>query len=293
MNLSVIIVSWNVREKLQENLQALFESVRVSGCTAEVFVVDNASVDKTVEMVESEFPSVKIIKNKENLGFAKANNQAIKRSRGDYVLLLNPDMRVRTDTIKNMKAWMDSNKKASLAGCRLVDEKGEIVEQVRRFPKILDQLAIILKLPHLFPSVLNKYLRKGFDYEKESRVDSLRGGFFFLRRDTLERIGLLDERFFLWFEEVDYCRRVIDKRYGGFAGEVWYTPAAECVDYVGQSFKQLKRGKTQKYFRDSQLKYFKKWHPIWQYWLLKLAWPFGASLAKIGEKLTINSRAKT
>lgn len=85
MNLSVIIVSWNVREKLQENLQALFESVRVSGCTAEVFVVDNASVDKTVEMVESEFPSVKIIKNKENLGFAKANNQAIKRSRGDYV----------------------------------------------------------------------------------------------------------------------------------------------------------------------------------------------------------------
>jgi len=98
----------------------------------------------------------------------------------------------------------------------------------------------------------------------------------------------LDERYFLWFEEVDYCRRVKEAGW-----KIIYTPIAECVDYVGQSFLQVPRGQTQKYFRDSMLAYFRKWQPSWQYWILKIVWPVGAFLAKISELLKIKSKTKT
>jgi GT2 family glycosyltransferase len=307
MDLSIIIVSWNVREKLRENLKALFALTPSpsptpgvvageGGLSTEVFVVDNNSSDGSAEMVKNEFPQINLIANQENLGFAKANNQAIKKSlqlnsgqaQGDFILLLNPDMKVFPDTLANMVKWMRENKQASVAGCHLVDEAGNTIKHVRRFPRFSDQLAIALKIPHLFSAILNNYLRVDFDYKKSAKVDSVRGGFFMIRKEVLEKIGLLDERFFLWFEEVDYCLRV--KKSGG---EVWFTPDAKCVDYVGQSFLQVKRGVTQKYFRDSMLKYFKKWHPCWQYHILKTAWPLGMLIAKIGETLKFRSKVKT
>ena len=98
-----------------------------------------------------------------------------------------------------------------------------------------------------------------------------------IRRETIERVGLLDERYFLWFEEVDYCRRV--KQVGG---QIWYMPTAECIDLMGQSFKQVNLAVKQKYFRDSMLKYFKKWQPNWQYWILRLAWPLGLLIVRLG-----------
>lgn len=288
MDLSIIIVSWNVKEKLRENLGALFKSV--GDFTFEVFMVDNNSADGTAVMVKNEFPQVKLIANAENLGFAKANNQALRLCSGQakYVLLLNPDMKVFPDTLDSMIGWLETHKQASVAGCHLINEKGETVRHARRFPGLLDQLAIVLKIPHLFPAVLNKYLRADFDYSQSAKVDSVRGGFFMIRSEIIEKIGLLDERFFVWFEEVDFCKRVALA-----GGEVWYTNAAECVDYVGQSFKQIKRGVAQKYFRDSMLKYFKKWHPVWQYWLLRSAWPVGLLIAVIFEGLNFKARAKT
>ena len=290
-DLSIIIVSWNVKDKLRENLNALYKSQ--GDLNFEVFVVDNNSADGSAKTVKEEFPQVNLMANIENLGFAKANNQAIRQASGELILLLNPDMRVRPDTLSNMLAWMRENKQASVAGCHLIDEQGDTVKQVRRFPAVRDQLAIVLKLPHLFPGVLKKYLRHDFDYSRAAKVNSIRGGFMMinLRAVSVEAIHaspLLDERYFLWFEEVDFCQRV--KQAGG---EVWYTPAAECVDYVGQSFSQLPRGESQKYFRDSMLKYFKKWQPAWQYWLLRLAWPIGISLVVIAEKLNIQNQAKT
>jgi GT2 family glycosyltransferase len=302
MDLSVIIVSWNVQEKLKENLRALWQSQ--GDLRFEVFVVDNNSADATVEMVKKEFPQVKLITNDKNLGFAKANNQGIRQAQGDFILLLNPDMKVRPDTLINMIKWMKENKQAGVAGCHLVDKRGNTVKQVRRFPTVWDQLAIVLKLPHLFPKILNKYLRIDFDYSQPAKVDSIRGGFMMIRTSPptplLIRRGevippwresrgeVLDERYFLWFEEVDFCCRIYKA-----GGEVWYTPAAQCLDYVGQSFKQLPRGKTQKYFRNSQLAYFKKWHPAWQYWVLKLTWPLGLFIAWLGDKLNLKSEAKT
>lgn len=302
MDLSIIIVSWNVREKLKENLKAIFKaSPHHSLCLPdrqdsqgegsidfEVFVVDNNSSDGSAEMVKSEFSDVKLITNQENFGFAKANNQAIKKAQGNFILLLNPDMKVFPDTLVNMINWMRENKQASVAGCCLVDEAGNTIKHVRKFPRLSDQFAIALKLPHLFSGVLNDYLRADFDYGQPAKVDSIRGGFFMIKRETIEKIGLLDERFFLWFEEVDYCKRVKNS-----GGQVWYTPTVKCVDYIGQSFLQVKRGTTQIYFCDSMLKYFKKWHPSWQRCVLKLVWPVGMLLTYLGDFLKLKTKTRT
>jgi hypothetical protein len=270
MDLSIIIVSWNVKDKLRENLAALFKSE--GNFKFEVYVVDNNSQDDSANMVAAEFPAARLIVNSENFGFAKANNQTIKLVTGKYILLLNPDIRVGADTLKNILAWADVNPQATICGCKLVDEKGVIVKQVRRFPKFWNQLLVTLKVPHLFPGVVNGYLNTKFDYDKAAKVDSIRGAFFLINRAAYQKISglsepLLDERYFIWFEEVDFCREVYK-----LGGEVWYTPAAECLDYVGASFSQLKRGKTQEYFRDSMLKYFQKWEKRREYLVLKIVW---------------------
>lgn len=286
MDLSIIIVSWNVKDKLKENIKALYQSK--GDFSYEVIVVDNFSADGSVEIIKQEFPQVKIIANQENLGFAKANNQAIKVAQSDYILMLNPDMLVRTDTLNNMLTWMKSNQNAWLASCKLLDENNEIIKHVRRFPQLSDQLAIVLKLPHIFPGILKNYIREDFNYNKASIVDSVRGGFMMIRKDCIEKIGLLDEQFFIWFEEVDYCRRI-----KASSGEVWYIPAAVCIDYVGQSFKQVETMKKQLYFRDSMLKYFRKWQPHWQYYILWCVWWIGLSVLWIGEKIGVKIRVKT
>jgi hypothetical protein len=263
-------------------------------------------------MVEKEFPSVHVIANNFNAGFAKANNQAIRLSQGRYVLLLNPDMRVFPGTLEGMIKFMDvpQNARVGVAGCHMVSPKNVIaspkvakqshgqgeeiatapsvprddeystVPQVRRFPTIKDQLAILLKLPHLFPRVLDSYQMRDFDYSKEARVDSIRGSFFMIRRDLLNKIGLLDEGFFIWFEEVDFCKRAIAAGY-----EVAYTPRAKCVDYVGQSFKQIKFYPKQKMFTRSMVYYFKKHASWWQYRLLWLIRPAALTVAWVGDKV--------
>lgn len=272
MELSIIIVSWNVKEKLRANLQALFASLAAP--RFEVFVVDNASADGSAAMVRQEFPQVKLIANSGNRGFAAANNQALHQAVGRYVLLLNPDMEVFPDTIAQAYGWLKLNPQVTIAGFKLLDEQGRIVPQVRRFPRFLDQLAIILKLPHLFKHLNDAYLCRRFDYEKAAAVDSVRGAFFLINRENFRLISdgrevLLDERYFIWFEEVDFCRQVKER-----GGEVWYSPAASCRDYVGQSFKQVKRGRTQQYFRASMLAYFRKWEPAWKAMVLEIAWRF-------------------
>ncbi|MFA5109045.1 MAG: glycosyltransferase family 2 protein [Patescibacteria group bacterium] len=270
MDISIIIVSWNVKDKLRTNLKSLFES---SGdFKFEVFVVDNDSTDSSVDMVCAEFPAARLIANSENLGFAQANNQAIKLATGEFILLLNPDMRVQPDTLEKVLAWANNNPSATVSGCKLIDENGEVIRQVRRFPGFFDQLLITLKVPHLIPAAVNKYLCADFNYAAAAKVDSIRGAFFLINRENYRKISgsdrpFLDERYFIWFEEVDFCRQVYK-----LGGEVWYTPAAQCVDYVGASFRQIKRGQGQKYFSESMLKYFQKWGKKWEYWILKIVW---------------------
>ena len=278
MTLSVIIVSYQVKEKLRANLRALFSSVNATDF--EVFVVDNNSSDGSAEMVRSDFPAVKLIVNAENLGFAKANNQAIKLAQGDFILLLNPDMQVRPDTLSLAVKAAESQPKAVVSSIKLVNEQGKIIPHVRRFPRFFDQLMVVLKVPHVLPAVLNGYLCKNFDYEKSAAVDSVRGAFFLINRAAWQKISgaekpYLDERYFIWFEEVDFCRQVREK-----GGEIWYFPEASCLDYVGASFSQIGRKIKQNYFRDSMLKYFVKWQAPWQATILKAAWRLVAGVIR-------------
>lgn len=286
MDLSIIIVSWNVKENLEKNLEKIFGFNHKIGF--EIFVIDNNSSDGTVDMIEKKFPQVKLIKNEKNYGFARANNQAIRRSIGRHILLLNPDMLIFEDTLEKAIDYMDAHIKIGVAGCKLLDEKGKIVKHVRLFPTWRDQAAIILKIPHIFPGVLKKYLRDDFDYSKEKEVASVRGSFFVIRREIINKIGELDERFFIWFEEVDFCRRVWDS-----GSRVAYIPDVKCVDLVGKSFSQVNTLEKQKYFRDSMLEYFNKWHSKWQYLILKALWPLGLLLTKISLKFGSKGRAKT
>lgn len=264
MDISIIIVSWNVKDKLRENIKSIYQSI--GDFSFEIIVADNNSFDDSANMVKHTFPDVHLIRNKENLGFAKACNQGIKRAQGKYILLLNPDMKLERDTLSNFIAWLRNNPQADIASCKLLNEQGGIVRHVRSFPKLCDQLSIVLKLPHFIPAILNKYLRKDFDYNQSSKVDSVRGAFFAIKKESFEN-PLLDERYFLWFEEVDFCK------YASTIGkEVWYTNKAQAIDLVGKSFSQLKTYQTQKYFSDSMLKYFRKWQPYWHYLILFIAW---------------------
>jgi hypothetical protein len=270
MDLSIIIVSWKVKEKLRANLESLFDSQ--GDFSYEVFVVDNNSGDESVQMIKEDFPKVKLIANTENFGFAKANNQAIKQCIGDYILLLNPDMLVNPDTLIKAVTWAKNNQQATVSSFRLVNDKGGTIKHVRRFPSLFDQLMVILKIPHFLPLVLSRYLFANFNYDKEARVDSVRGAFFLINKKVWTEISrqelpLLDERYFIWFEEVDFCKQVYQN-----GGEVWYSPAATCLDYVGASFGQVAINTKQKYFEESMLKYFKKWKEKYQVIIIESAW---------------------
>lgn len=268
MDLSIITVPWNVKDLVRKNFQAIYS--RTSNIEFEVISVDNNSQDGTKDMIRFEFPQVKAILNDYNAGFSKANNQGIKISKGRYVLLLNPDMQVHEGTLEGMVRWMDANPEAGIAGCKLTKENGEIVPHVRHYPGLFDQMAVILKLPHLFPTILNHYMWRDFDYSCEQEVDSIRGSFFMIRREVLDKLGGLDERYFIWFEEVDFCRQAKEAGW-----KVMYTPSVECIDYVGKSFAQVPGGKLQKIFQASMTLYFKKWHSRWQTCVIRLTWPIG------------------
>jgi GT2 family glycosyltransferase len=272
VDISIITVGFKSCDYVRELFESLFGAR--GNLSIEYFVLDNASDDGLINMVEKEFvpradDRLKIfpIQNEKNLGFAAANNIGIKHAQGRYVLLLNPDMRLFPDTLTNMVAWMDKNTRAGIAGCKLLTQDRKIQPQVRRFPRISDQLAIILKLPHVWRGILNSYLVTNFDYEQVAHVDSIRGSFFMIRRNVIEKIGGLDERYFIWFEEVDYCKMAAA---AGF--EIWYTPAATCTDFVGRSFSLVNGYQKQIYFSDSMKKYFAKWHSELAAFVIRIAW---------------------
>ncbi|MDD4476908.1 MAG: glycosyltransferase family 2 protein [Patescibacteria group bacterium] len=286
-DLSVITVTWNSAKLIGEQMLSVRSGREKISC--EQIIADNASTDDTVKVVEGiqkdffspESNGVKLIKNEKNFGFGGANNQAAKLASGEFFLFLNPDMRVEKLSLDKMVEWMRSHPDVGLAGCKLVDENGKINEDAapRRLPGILDQAAIILKLHHIFPFVLNRYLYKGFDFNKEQEVDSIRGSFMIMRREIYDRLGwAFDPRYFIWFEDVDLCRET--KRLGF---KVMHTPIISCVDYVGQSFKQRTTLWKQKQFTKSMLQYFQKWEPAWKCLVISVLKPIGIAMARASE----------
>jgi len=281
MDLSIITVTWNAKENIGEQIRSVFSGCRDTTC--EEIVSDNGSTDGTIDMIRTQFPQVKIIENGANIGFGVANNKAVAVARGEFLLFLNPDMRVEEGSLDAMLSWMKQHPDVGIASCKLVDQHGKFNEDARprRFPKTWEMLALIFKIPHLMPQILDNYFMKDFDLDVEQEVPSVRGSYMLMRREVIEKLGwAFDPRYFFWFEDVDTCREVWELGY-----KVVYTPIVSCVDYIGQSFKKRTTLWKQKQFTASMLIYFKKWEPWYKWMWIAIARPVGIGLAWVNDKM--------
>lgn len=210
--------------------------VAIQNVPSEVFVVDNNSVDGSVAMVAAKFPSVNLIANKDNVGFSKANNQAMRLAKGEYVLLLNPDTLVEADTFEKVVQFMDAHPDAGGLGINMVDGKGNFLpESKRSLPTPEVAFYKIFGLSWLFPNSkrFGKYHLTYLDKDKTHEIEVLSGAFMLMRKEALDKVGLLDEDYFMYGEDVDLSYRIIK---GGYKN--YYYPEARIIHYKGESTKK-------------------------------------------------------
>lgn len=234
MKLSVVIVNYNVLHFLRQCLRSVENASRK--IQVEVFVVDNNSVDGSVAMVKSEFPWVTLIENRKNVGFSKANNQAVRISRGEYILLLNPDTVVEEDTFTKIVAFMDAHPDAGGLGVKMIDGNGRFLPESKRgLPTPMVALYKIIGLSSLFPNSrrFGKYHLKYLDNNQIHSVDVLSGAFMLLRKSVIDKIGGLDESFFMYGEDIDLSHRIVKAGYKNY-----YFPNTTIIHYKGESTKK-------------------------------------------------------
>jgi GT2 family glycosyltransferase len=247
--LSIVIVNFNAKKFLEECLTSIY--VETNQIPFDVWVVDNHSEDTTVPMVRQNFPHVNLIENKENVGFAKANNQAIKKCTGDYILLLNPDTLVLQNAVEKMVDFMDANPTVGICGGKVLNEDRTLQLACRRSipaPKVA--FFRFIGLSKLFPKnrLFAKYNLTYIDSNEAHEVDAVSGSFLMIRRKVIEEIGLLDDQFFMYGEELDWCFRA---KKAGLA--VMYYPDAEIVHYKGECSKSNSRKATFEFYRSMYL----------------------------------------
>ncbi len=235
VDVSIIIVNWNTRELLAKCLRCVQDTVKK--VSYDVYVVDNASSDGSPEMVRADFPAVKLIANTDNVGFARANNQAMKVCEGRYVLLLNSDAFVKADAIDYTVAFMDSHPDAGMVGCKLLYEDGRLQPSCARFPTLGSEVTIALGLDKLFPrsAFFGRYLMTDWDYGDTRPVEVIMGAYMLARSSVIQKVGMLDESFFMYSEEVDWCYR-----FQAAGWKVYFTPDVETVHLWGGSSKAVK-----------------------------------------------------
>ena len=221
MKLSIVIVSYNVCSYLEQCLQSV--QTALEGIDGEMFVVDNHSDDDSVEVVRNRYPWVRLIANRENLGFARANNIAISQSEGEYVLLLNPDTVVEPDTLREVLLFMDEHPKAGGAGVMMHQEDGTKAPESRR--ALPTPWVACLKML----GFTKRYYMSHLSWNEPARIEVISGAFCLLRRKAIDEIGLLDEDFFMYGEDIDLSYRLLK---GGW--ENWYVPAS-IIHYKGRS----------------------------------------------------------
>ena len=234
MKLSVIIVNYNVQHFLEQCLHSVRKAA--TGIETEIFVVDNNSVDGSVQMVKEKFPEVILLANKENTGFAKANNQAIRIAKGEYVLLLNPDTVVEENTFRKVIDFMDSHPDAGGLGVQMIDGKGNFLPESKRgLPTPAVAFYKIFGLSRLFPGskTFGRYHLGYLDRNETHSVDVLSGAFMLLRKKALDKVGLLDEDYFMYGEDIDLSYRII---LGGYRN--YYYHDTRIIHYKGESTKK-------------------------------------------------------
>lgn len=253
MDLTIIVVNYNTRSLTLDALQSIVSSD--ARCDYEVIVVDNDSSDDSVAQITEKFRDIKLIANSTNWGFARANNQGIALSTGRYVLLLNSDTRLNSDTISKMLSYMDNRPLVGASGCRVSLADGRLDRACRRgFPTPAAALFYVTGISKLFPKskYINRYHLGHLNPDTEHPVDSLVGAFMLVRREVIDQVGLLDEQFFMYGEDIDWCYRIKQAGWG-----IWYTPDTQITHYKGGSSPKKPARLVREFYRSMYLFYRK------------------------------------
>ncbi|NOU66257.1 glycosyltransferase [Paenibacillus sp. LMG 31461] len=231
MDLSIIIVNYKTKDLTLACIESVFSST--TSYKYEIILIDNASNDGTIQSLNEQYPQVVTIGNTENVGFSKANNQGIRISKGRYVLLLNSDTIVQLDTLDVMLQFMDENPIVGASGCKIVLPDGSLDKACKRgFPTPSASFYYAFGFAKLFPEIhrFNQYQLGYLDADQQYPIDSLVGAFMLVRRETIEHVGMLDEEFFMYGEDIDWCYRIKE------AGWVnYYYPRTQIVHHKGAS----------------------------------------------------------
>ena len=229
IDLSIVIVNWNTRDLLAQCLESI--QAYPPGVPYEVWVVDNASADGSAAMVRARFPWVYLIQNEQNVGFAVANNQAIRGSRGRNVVLLNSDTRVRPGALGALVAFVQAHPRAGAVGARILNGDGSLQPSCHPMLAPGREFWRLLFLEGIWPRAT--YPMQRWDLETPRQVEAIKGACLLLRREALDQVGLLDEGYFMYTEEVDLCYRLARAGW-----ELWWVPQAEVVHHQAQSSRQ-------------------------------------------------------
>ena len=252
MDVSIVIVNWNTRNILRDCLTSIYEES--GNIQFEIIVVDNASSDGSVEMIKSEFPQVILIKNCKNIGFAAANNQGMAKAKGRYILLLNSDTVILDKAIEKTLSFADFHPEAGIVGCRVLNPDKTLQPTCFMFPSILNMLLSTGYLYKLFPrsKFFGRERMTWWDRDDVRKVEVVTGCFMLVRQEAIQQVGIMDEQFFMYGEETDWCYR--------FRQASWknmFTPDAEIIHMGGQSTKIMAASMTVQ-LRKSILQFMKK-----------------------------------
>jgi len=255
MDLSVVIVNWNVRDLLRCCLHSVQAEVAAADVAAEIIVVDSASTDGSPRMVQAEFPQVHLIASQQNLGYAGGNNTGVAAASGRYLFLLNPDTELEAGALARMLAYMEVHPAVGALGPQLLWPDGSTQSSRRRFPTRGSLFWESTLLAQWFPR--NRHLRRYHFLDRPAdqpqQVDWMVGAAILIRREAWQQVGPIDEQFFMYFEETDWCRR------SATAGwQIHYLPAARIIHHEGKSSEQVVAARTLR-FQRSKLRYTRKY----------------------------------
>jgi len=255
MELSIIIVSWNVRSYLARCLDSIAESLCLAPVSAEIIVVDSASSDGTVELLRTQYPHVRTLPQTENVGFTRGNNIGLSVAQGEFLLLLNPDTEVRGAALAQMVSYMLQHEQVGILGAHTLNADGTHQSSRRRFPTLLTAFFESTWLePYAPRGLLDRFHVRDVADTDIAAVDWVQGSALMLRRAVYEQIGGLDEGYVMFSEEVDFCKRA--KRIGW---QVVYHGGAYIVHHGGKSTEQVNAAK-HIHFQRSKVRYFRKFH---------------------------------
>ncbi|NBS41826.1 glycosyltransferase family 2 protein [bacterium] len=273
--ISLVTVSFKSLDYVEKMLASLFAHVRRDDM--EVFVVVNGD-GTDPSRLQAEFPRVRFIVSETNLGFAGGSNLAIKEATGEFVILVNPDVVFTSDAVTAIEERMRGDASVGIGGISLRNPDGSQQLCVWKFPTPVDQLLLMLKVPHLLPNLppLRRYWMRDFDYRSTANVDQVMGAFFCIRRAVIDKIGMLDDGFFVWYEEVDYCRRAKNAGW-----DTRYYGDVSALHKGGGSFDRVATLRKQTMMRQSMRRYMWKHYGIGVWLLFTLLNPIFIALAYV------------